>query len=118
MKRNRIIIVFCTLFVIAFAGFAIVRWYHVKTYLQTQEKIIKNELNTVQIKHSRSNASDGVKRFLDTGKLIAVPSYFVQPSKMYEANMYYIRVFPRVTTHNEDGWVGRNKSGNWYVKIF
>jgi len=85
--------------------------------LHTQEYLIKEALRAAPEGTLQSNAADGAKRFIDTGELVFELSYLWNPAGVKNRRMLNIRVYPRVSTHGGDGWVGIYQ-GNWYVKIF
>ena len=85
--------------------------------LHAQEQFIKEALRMAPPDTLQSNASDGAKRFIETGELVFELSYLRNPAGLKQRTMLNMRVHPRVSAHRSDGWVGIYQ-GNWYVKIF
>jgi hypothetical protein len=115
MKRKLIIV--CGLVVmlpVLFAGYRVIS---VASYLHTQENAAREAFRTLPAGVSMSNADDGAKRFLETGRLVLEPSYLLDPQKMKERGIFNMKLNPRVSRHGQDGWVGMY-NGHWYVKIY
>ncbi len=114
--RRKLITIYTMLVVLSALAVGIQARRVVST-LHTQEHLIKESLSTAPEGTLQSNASDGAKRFIETGELVFEFSYLWNPTGVKNRQMLNMRVYPRVSTHGSDGWVGIYQ-GNWYVKIF
>lgn len=116
MKTKVIVVAGVLVFVVALSTWWVL---YVASCLEHREREIKDALRAASTnsESSASNARDGVERFVRTGELILEPTYLFKPSAMQKRQMYKMRVYPRVTNDQADGWVGIYK-GNWYVKIY
>lgn len=90
--------------------------FRILSFLNNQEHLIKEALRAAPPGTLQSNATDGAKQFVETGELIFELSYLWNFADLKQRKMFNMRVYPRVSTHRNDGWVGMNH-GNWYVKI-
>ena len=114
MKKKTIIawgLVF--LLPVLFAGYRVVS---VAVYLRAQEKAAREAFRAAPAGALLSNAPDGAERFVKTGRLLLEPAYLADPAKMRRRQVFPMRLNPRVSRGNKDGWVGQY-NGRWYVKI-
>lgn len=115
MKKRIFILIGATLAVMGIlAG---IRYQNVRKLIAEKEAHIKARLAAAPSDAYLSNYKDGVQRFMETGELVPKAVYFVSPAKFQQLETYLIRVHPRHTTHETDGWVGLQKDGNWFVKM-
>jgi len=114
MKRK--LIITCAVLVLFSVALLAVQSYRVHSILNKREVVIKEALRTADDDLPQSNAPNGAERFIETGELVFKWSYLKNPSDLGQHTMFNIRVYPRVSTHRSDGWVGIHRN-RWYVKI-
>ncbi len=88
-----------------------------RSELRLQESKIKEALRNETSELPLSNTPNGVERFLDSGELVLEPAFLLHPEKIDAMDQFQLRVYPRITNHSNDGWVGIHM-GRWYVKLF
>jgi hypothetical protein len=88
----------------------------VSSALREQTHTIKEALRATPAGTIQSNVTNGVQRFIESGELVFELPYLRNPNLIKKLEILNMRVYPRVTTHRSDGWVGIYK-GSWYVKI-
>lgn len=114
MKRSLTIV--CGI-VLAIAVVLAARVLSVRSQLNAKQEAIKQALRDAPAGTLRSNSDDGAERFIKTGKLILEPVYLLHPDRIETLSMLHMKLNPRVTTDDRDGWVGKYQ-GHWYVKVY
>ena len=104
MKKKPVIA--CSVLVLLALLIGGVQAIRVVAALHAQEQFIKDALRVAPPDTLQSNASDGAKRFIETGELVFELSYLWNPAGLEQRTMLNMRVHPRVSTHRSDGWVG------------